>query len=36
MRRHGQPEEVVTDRLRTYGAAQKDMGEAAIGRWVAG
>jgi putative transposase len=26
MRRHGRPEEVVTDKLRSYGAALKEMG----------
>ena len=27
MRKHGQPEVVVTDRLRSYGAALKEIGE---------
>lgn len=26
MKRHGQPEKIVTDRLRSYGAALKDLG----------
>ena len=37
MKRHGRPEEVVTDRLRTYGAALKEMGrgdDREMGRWV--
>ncbi|PWK53554.1 DDE superfamily endonuclease [Silicimonas algicola] len=37
MKRHGRPEEVVTDRLRTYGAALKEMGrgdDRKMGRWV--
>ncbi|PWK53536.1 putative transposase [Silicimonas algicola] len=36
MKRHGRPEEVVTDRLRTYGAALKEMGrgdDREMGRW---
>ena len=28
MRKHGQPEVIVTDRLRSYGAALKDIGAA--------
>ena len=37
MRKHGQPEVVVTDRLRSYGAALKILGGAArqeTGRWL--
>ncbi len=37
MRRHGRPETIVTDRLRTYGAALKDLGrgdDREMGRWV--
>jgi len=37
MRKHGQPEVVVTDRLRSYGAALKILGAAArqeTGRWL--
>ena len=37
MRRHGQPEVIVTDRLRSYGAALKELGAAArqeTGRWA--
>ena len=37
MRRHGRPETIVTDRLRSYGAALKDLGrgdDREIGRWV--
>jgi len=36
LRRHGQPEVIVTDRLRSYGAALKEIGSAArqeTGRW---
>ncbi len=36
MKRHGRPDEVVTDRLRTYGAALKEMGrgdDREMGRW---
>jgi putative transposase len=36
MKRHGQPEVVVTDKLRSYGAAMKVIGNAAkqeTGRW---
>jgi putative transposase len=37
MRKHGQPEVVVTDRLRSYGAALKDVGAGErqeTGRWL--
>jgi putative transposase len=37
MRRHGRPEVIVTDRLRSYGAALKEMGSAdrqVTGRWA--
>jgi putative transposase len=37
LKRHGRPEEVVTDRLRTYGAALKALGrgdDREVGRWV--
>jgi putative transposase len=37
MRRHGQPRVIVTDRLRSYGAAMKEMGNAKrqnTGRWL--
>jgi putative transposase len=37
MRRHGQPQVIVTDRLRSYGAAMKEMGNAKrqnTGRWL--
>lgn len=37
MRKHGSPEIVVTDRLRSYGAALKEIGALArqrIGRWL--
>jgi len=37
MRKHGQPETVVTDKLRSYGAALKELGAAdrqETGRWV--
>ena len=37
MRKHGTPEAIVTDRLRSYGAALKKIGAAAkqeIGRWM--
>ena len=37
MRKHGQPEVIVTDRLRSYGAALKDIGAGArqeTGRWL--
>ena len=37
MRRHGRPESIVTDRLRSYGAALKDLGrgdDRDMGRWV--
>ena len=37
MRRHGRPETIVTDRLRSYGAALKDMGrgdDRKMGRWL--
>ena len=37
LRRHGRPEEMVTDRLRTYGAAHDDLGfrvRQGTGRWM--
>ncbi len=37
MRKHGRPEVIVTDRLRSYGAALKEIGAAArqeTGRWL--
>ena len=37
MRKHGQPEVIVTDKLRSYGAALKDLGapdKQKTGRWV--
>jgi putative transposase len=37
LRRHGRPEELVTDRLRTYGAALKALGrgdDREMGRWI--
>ena len=37
MKRHGRPETIVTDRLRSYGAALKDLGrgdDREIGRWL--
>ncbi len=37
MKRHGRPENIVTDRLRSYGAALKDLGhgdDREIGRWL--
>jgi putative transposase len=37
MKRHGQPEVIVTDRLRSYGAALKDVGrgdDREMGRWL--
>ena len=37
MRRHGQPDEIVTDKLRSYGAALKEIGAAdkqETGRWM--
>ena len=37
MRRHGKPKVVVTDRLRSYGAAMKEIGNADVqetGRWL--
>jgi putative transposase len=37
MRKHGRPEVIVTDRLRSYGAALRDIGAAnrqEAGRWV--
>jgi putative transposase len=37
MRRHGRPERLVTDRLRSYGAALKDLGrgdDREMGRWT--
>ena len=37
MRRHGRPESIVTDRLRSYGAALKDLGrgdDREMGRWL--
>ena len=36
MKRHGRPETIVTDRLRSYGAALKDLGrvdDREMGRW---
>jgi putative transposase len=37
MKRHGRPESIVTDRLRSYGAASKDLGrgdDREMGRWL--
>lgn len=37
MKRHGRPETIVTDRLRLYGAALKDLGrgdDREVGRWL--
>jgi len=37
MKRHGKPEAIVTDRLRSYGAALKDLGrgdDREMGRWL--
>jgi putative transposase len=37
MKRHGRPETIVTDRLRSYGAALKDLGRGdnrEMGRWL--
>ena len=37
MKRHGRPKTIVTDKLRSYGAAMKELGNAAAqetGRWV--
>ena len=37
MRKHGRPEVIVTDRLRSYGAALKEVGAADLqetGRWA--
>jgi putative transposase len=37
MKRHGRPETIVTDRLRSYGAALKDLGrgdDREMGRWL--
>ena len=37
MRKHGQPEVIVTDRLRSYGAALREIGSSAwqqTGRWA--
>ena len=37
MKRHGQPHVLVTDKLRSYGAAMKDIGNAdrqETGRWL--
>ena len=37
MKRHGRPEMIVTDRLRSYGAALKDLGrgdDREMGRWL--
>jgi putative transposase len=37
MKRHGRPETIVTDRLRSYGAAMKDLGrgdDREMGRWL--
>lgn len=37
MKQHGRPEAIVTDRLRSYGAALKDLGrgdDREMGRWL--
>ena len=37
MKRHGKPKAIVTDRLRSYGAAMKEIGNADVqetGRWL--
>jgi len=37
MKRHGRPRAIVTDRLRSYGAAMKEIGNAGVhetGRWL--
>lgn len=37
VKRHGRPETIVTDRLRSYGAAVKDLGRGdnrELGRWL--
>jgi len=37
MKRHGRPEKIVTDGLRSYGAALKEIGNAErqeVGRWL--
>lgn len=37
MKRHGRPETIITDRLRSYGAALKDLGrgdDREMGRWL--
>jgi putative transposase len=37
MKRHGRPAVIVTDRLRSYGAALKDLGrgdDREMGRWL--
>ncbi len=37
MKRHGRPEKIVTDRLRSYGAALNDLGrgdDREISRWL--
>ena len=37
MKRHGRPDNIVTDRLRSYGAAPKDLGrgdDREMGRWL--
>jgi putative transposase len=37
MKKHGRPEAIVTDKLRSYGAAMKDLGVAdrqETGRWL--
>ena len=37
MKRHGDPKAIVTDRLRSYGAAMKEIGNADVqetGRWL--
>lgn len=37
MKRHGRPDILVTDKLRSYGAAMKDIGNAErqeTGRWL--
>ncbi len=37
MKRHGRPETIITDRLRSYGAAPKELGrgdDREMGRWL--
>ena len=37
MKRHGRPRVIATDRLRSYGAAMKEIGNAGVhetGRWL--